>query len=194
MPFSHTWETIKEEYQNKDPQSISENSGVEYDYSREEFILNYCGNTFRVSYPGAHLEGAPFSVSLEEKIVFLQYLCWAKSVPPRGKWLSFLELPFGQHHHVPFQKEAIFPLAAKYGNNLSEFCRAGESWGEEQNFSDASFLIRVFPLINLLVILRRGDDEFPPHANVLFDSASPYHLPTATLYVMGIKVVERIWL
>jgi len=189
-----TWEKIKEEYRNRAPREISEKSGVEYRPARGEFVLYYCGCRFNISYPEGHIKQGAFEVSLEEKIVFLQYLCWARSLPPRGEWLSFQDLPAGQHHYLPFQKEIIIPLVKKYGNDIAPFRRTGEKWGKKEDFGDVSYRIKVFPLVDLLVMLWAGDEEFAPRANILFDSVAPNHLPTATLYVMAIEAVRRIWL
>ncbi len=130
---------------------------------------------------------------MNDKILILQYLCWAKAVPPRNRWLSFLELPAGEHHYAPLQKKAIFPLAEKYGDNLKAFRRKGDRWGVSYDAGDASYLVQVFPLIKVAVVLWSGDEEFSPRATILFDSSSPLHLPTDSLYVMAIRVVQRIW-
>ncbi|MGB9791761.1 MAG: DUF3786 domain-containing protein [Thermacetogeniaceae bacterium] len=37
-----------------------------------------------------------------------------------------------------------------------------------------------------------GDEEFPATANMVFDSAAPSHLSTASLYVLGVNVTRRL--
>lgn len=199
MPLYSTWEWIRSEYRQREPLFISDQSGTPYYCQYNYFLLSYLGVKYRVSFPEGSIKRekeelpAASGLSPEEEILFLQYLCWARGLPPQEKWKSFLELPGGEHHNLPFQKEAIYPLARQYGEHISCFCHRGEQYGRRIQLGDAAFLLPVFPLINLAVVLWQGDEEFAPRANVLFDSASPYHLPTASLYVLGIAVVRRIW-
>ena len=43
--------------------------------------------------------------------------------------------------------------------------------GVKSSYGDASFVIRVFPKISVLVIIHLGDDEFAPAAKIVVDEA-----------------------
>jgi len=139
-------------------------------------------------------EMLPDSLTMEEKIILYQYLAESTNIPFGGsRWISFLELPEGQHHYQPFVKEVFEPLAQKFGENSALFYQAGKEIGAVPvKGGDVSFKIQVLPKISLMFMLWEKDDEFPARANVLFDSQVSCHLPTATLYMLGIAVAERI--
>ncbi len=184
----------KAQFCKNDPRVMADNSGSMFDEKKNCLLLEYCNYPYYISYPeGEVLEGPNPPVSGEETVLFLQYLNRAQPLPPRRKWLSFLELPGGELHNLPFQKEAVIPLAAKYGNNIDEFVTRNEGYGEPMKAGDAAFIIPVFPRLEMAVVIWGKDDEFPARANILFDVASAYHLPTASLYVLGIVVVKRLY-
>ena len=94
----------------------------------------------------------PNNLSTEEKIIIYQYLSESSGISRDcNRWISFLELPEGQHHYQPFIKEAIEPIAHKFGTNPALFLRAGENW-EDSEFR-GEFLFQVFPKIALMVML-----------------------------------------
>lgn len=184
----------KEIFKNSDPLILAENSGCSYDEKKKHFSVPYCRHEYFVSHPGGEIRGINHeTVTGEEEVVILQYLNWSRGLPPRRKWISFLELPGGEMHFAPFQREAIFPLAEKFGLNTDNFKECSKKAGETMQAGDAAFIIPVFPLLELAIILWREDDEYPARANVLFDVTSSYHLPTASLYVLGIQVVKRLY-
>ncbi len=184
-----------EHFQQNDPREMAENSGSKFEEQKNRFILEYCGHPFYVSYPRGEVwtDSTQKAVG-EERVLFLQYLNWAISIPPRRQWVSFLELPGGELHFAPFQKEAIFPLAEKYGSNLEEFKKITRFFKETVFTGDASVIIPAFPRLEMAVIIWKQDEEYPARANLLFDITSTYHLPTASLYVLGILVVKRLFL
>ncbi len=182
-----------EDFGNGVPQAMAEGSGCEYDVDDGKFLLTYCGQKFRISYPDGEIAAVQGYVTPEERVIILQYLHSSRSIPPRRKWISFLELPGGEMHYAPFQRETFFPLARKYGSNLEEFKQRSKPVGEEMKTGDVAFIIPVFPRLELAIILWEKDAEYAARARVLFDVTSSYHLPTATLYMLGIEVVKRVY-
>ncbi|NLI70007.1 MAG: DUF3786 domain-containing protein [Firmicutes bacterium] len=182
-----------EDFRNGVPRTMAEGSGCGYDVDNNEFSLTYCGQEYRISYPDGEITAIQGYVTPEERVIFLQYLHFSRSIPPRRKWISFLELPGGEMHYAPFQRETFFPLARKYGSNLEEFKQRSKLVGEEAGIGDAAYIIPVFPRLELAIILWEKDAEYAARARVLFDATSSYHLPTATLYMLGIEVVKRIY-
>lgn len=139
-------------------------------------------------------EMLPETLTMEEKITLYQYLAESTNVPFIGnRWVSFLELPGGQHHYQPFVKEAFEPLAQKFGTKSDLFYQKGREIGAiPMKGGDVSFKIQVLPKISMMFMLWEEDDEFPARANILFDSQVSCHLPTATIYMLGIEVAKRI--
>ncbi len=182
-------------FKKSDPVLLAENSGCRYDEEKKHFLLPYCRHEYIVTHPLGEVNNNNVikPIAGEEEVVILQYLNWSRSLPLRRKWISFLELPGGEMHFAPFQREAINPIAKKYGKNIDGFREDSKDIGEVMDAGDAAFIIPVFPRLELAIILWREDDEYPARANVLFDDTSPCHLPTASLYVLGIQVIKRLY-
>ncbi len=90
-----------------------------------------------------------------------------------GPGISPLELPGGAtffrgHHGIPSS-----PLEERFGRDLAAFVAAGKKLNcEVRSAGDASIALRVFPGLEVEVILWQADDEFP--AQVSF--TLPAHL------------------
>ncbi|MBS4021203.1 MAG: DUF3786 domain-containing protein [Dethiobacter sp.] len=178
----------------KDPSFMAEAAGGSYKTEERKIEFLYLGRLCLVIHPegGITVDGWP-APSHEEQIIILQYLAGASSLPLRNQWLSFLQLPGGPHHFAPFQKEAIFPLARKFGPQPEMFRQAaGFLGGVPTTLGHVGMIIPVFPLVPLGIILWTGDEEFAPSANILFDSSVQTHLSTSALYMMGIAVAQRL--
>jgi len=177
-----------------DPLSMAQLSGARF--SQNRFSLQYCGLPVTVDYPGGEMrfDRAKPPLNYKEKVLLLQYLSYACGLPPRGRWLSFLDLKGGPLHWQPFQREALEPLAQRYHDRHDLFLATGIKHGGEQvKMGDAALIIPVLPRLSLTFILWQGDSEFAPRSMILFDAVAESYLPTASLYVLGIEAAIRIW-
>ncbi len=198
MCTRNAFKKVVESYASSDPAAMAELSGARFENGR--FVLKYCGFDVQAAYPQGEVSyfGPPPSpggeITHNEKILLLQYLTKASGLPVRGQWLSFLELRGGQLHWLPFQKEALEPLAEAYNGRREEFLKRGRQHGGEPfDQGDAGLVVPVLPRLPLVFALWEGDEEFPPRTIILFDAVSETYLSTATLYVLGIQAMIRIW-
>ncbi|MHB1042878.1 MAG: DUF3786 domain-containing protein [Eubacteriales bacterium] len=177
------------------PRSIAMASGAGFDEKRGLFFLEYCGEMHEISLVEGTVTrcGSPEEVSYNDRTLILQYLAFSSGLPPRGRWLSFLDLPEGILHYAPFQKDALSPLAVTFGADPGGFLAAAARLkGAPAAMGNVAAVIPALPKIPLAVILWLGDDEFPAKAVVLFDSVSPTHLSTAALWVLGVEVARKL--
>ncbi len=175
------------------PEDVAQRSGADYRQEKGVFLLRYFGREHEIDLQGrvscAGLEKVPYN----DKTIILQYLCSASGLPPRGRWLSFLELPDGAHHYAPFQTDAAIPLARRFGRDREAFQRAAEALGGAPlKLGDAGFQIPALPKLPLAVILWEGDEEFSASVNILFDAVAPTHLSTAALWVLGVELAQKM--
>ena len=178
-----------------DPYMITMASGATFDRERGIFFLEYCGEPYQVLLQEGQVlkGGAGEEVSYNDCTLILQYLAYASGLPPRGRWLSFLELPEGILHYAPFQIDALNPLARTFGADPDDFFAATAQFkGTPMQMGDAAAVLPVLPKIPLAFVIWLGDDEFPAKANVLFDAVSPTHLSTAALWVLGIEAAKKV--
>lgn len=177
-------------FSNRKPHVMADLAAV---FWEEPFLrFNYLNIPVQVDWTTKEM--LPDNLTMEEKIILFQYLAESTNIPFTGnRWVSFLELPEGQHHYQPFVKEAFDPLTRKFGTNSALFYQIGREIGAIPiTGGDVSFKIQVLPKISMMLMLWEEDDEFPARINILFDGQVSCHLPTATIYMLGIAVAERI--
>jgi hypothetical protein len=122
------------------------------------------------------------------KILILHYLAHTlKGLPElSGEWISFKELIAGESYYPAFRKRAIDPVIRKYGSNpdglFSALDRIPSRKGKE---GDISIIVDVFEKIPVQVIMWRGDEEFGPEANMLFDRNISRIFETEDIAVLG---------
>lgn len=173
---------------------MGKKSGAVFDPINGRFILDYFGTAIEVHYPSGQINSSdPVKMSHNDMVLVLQYLSGSCGVPPRGSWISFLQLPDGPHHHTPFLQEAVNPLADCFGNNIQDIKPyAAKIGAKEIRMGDFGLIIPAFPLIPLAMCLWEGDEEFGPGANLLFDVTAPLHLSTAALWVLGVEASRKL--
>lgn len=89
-----------------------------------------------------------------------------------GEWVSFKELSGIEGYYPAFRKRAVEPIIKKYGRKPEAIFEALERLSAKRiNQADASIVIEAFEGVPVLVSLWRGDDEFGPEANMLFDKS-----------------------
>ncbi|MBS3886699.1 MAG: DUF3786 domain-containing protein [Dethiobacter sp.] len=181
------------EFSKKDPALMAELAGGVCP-GGDSVEISFMGQLCRVAHPDGKIELPAWpDLHHEEQILILQYLAGASGLPCRSSWLSFLDLPGGPHHFVPFQKEALIPLAKAFANQPHSFLPAAKSLGGVQiDLGHLGAVLPVFPRLPLAVLLWTGDDEFPASANILFDAVAQTYLSTASLYVLGIAAAKRM--
>ncbi len=124
------------------------------------------------------------------KISILSYLNNAKDIPLAGKLEKPEDLSAGQ---IYLKGSHILPLdniAQKYGDDINGFLIRGKELGGEQvGYGDASLRLSPFPRIPVTIILWKSDDEFPPRADLLFDSTCKLQLPEDIVWSMAMMSV-----
>jgi hypothetical protein len=83
-----------------------------------------------------------------------------------GEWISFKELESGETYYSAFRKRAIEPLLRKYGTNPEGIFKPT---AKKLDQADAAIQLEAFSGVPIIVELWKGDDEFGPEANILFD-------------------------
>lgn len=191
-PLNAYHETVKR-FVGKNPSDVVAKTGASFENGL--YTIDYFNDKYLVDESGRVLmaDRQDVEVPFNDRTLILQYLCEASGLPPRGRWLSFLELPDGIHHYVPLQNDATNPLARTFGDHPDEFKRVALRYGGKQlDLGDISFSIPALPKLPLAVVLWEGDDEFPARANILFDSVAQTHLTTAALWVLGVELARKM--
>ncbi|HHW07067.1 MAG TPA: DUF3786 domain-containing protein [Clostridia bacterium] len=193
-------EALRQFQKQPNPHRMAENTGASFQGDpggeKGRFVLTYCGADYYISYPEGKITAAADEtarVPASVQTCILLYMAQAVPVPKGEAWKTFKDLPQGYHHWAPFVLEALEPLVKGFGHDLDAFASAAEALGGRRIAAgDQGYEFAVLPRIDLQVILRAGDEEFPPQANILFNENCVMQLDTATLYMIGIDLSRRL--
>jgi hypothetical protein len=87
-----------------------------------------------------------------------------------GEWISFKELESGEAYYPAFRKRAIEPVLRKHGSNPQGlFTVLDKGIAQKVDQADAAVAMEAFAGVPILVEIWKGDEEFGPEANLLFD-------------------------
>jgi hypothetical protein len=164
--------------------------------SGKRISLGYLGREVRLSFPPGTLEpinGAGPLPSREE-ILILHYLEKAGGTLPTGQWTSFAEIPGGTFYHPVFLQRCRAPLVRHFGEDPERLLSlAGEEMGGKQwSFGDVGVTIQVLPRVSLGLVLWKGDAEFPPDGNILFDSSIIDYLPVEDIVILTETIIWKL--
>ncbi|GAB4347426.1 MAG: DUF3786 domain-containing protein [Candidatus Abyssubacteria bacterium] len=126
-------------------------------------------------------------------VLILHYLVGVDERPLTGEWISFREFEGGDVYIAAFTNRTLNPLKKAFGDRPELLVPASEPLGAERiEFGDVGLRVPVFPKVPLAVIVWRGDEEFPPEANVLFDKTAKSILDTEDLAICGALTVSKL--
>ncbi|HXX58815.1 MAG TPA: DUF3786 domain-containing protein, partial [Thermodesulfovibrionales bacterium] len=112
------------------------------------------------------------------KLSALWYLVNAKDISLTGRLIKPANLKGGE---LFFRGTHLLPLdavAGRYGNDVTGFLKRCEDLsGDRTDYGDASMRLLPLPRIPVVLILWKGDEEFPPRTDLLFDSTCELQLP-----------------
>ena len=182
------------------PTDVCNRSEAIYHPSREGFVLAVYNQRYLVL-PGPRKilrmewndqpveEEIPFFLSL----MILAYLIEVKDVKLSHTWVSGKDLKGGSTFFRGPHRLDVRGLEERYGRNPAAFLQAGrELGGSEVLFGDKGFSMDVFPKVPVAYVLWKGDEEFSPRVNVLFDSTVQDHLPLDIVWCMVTETTRRL--
>ncbi len=121
-------------------------------------------------------------------ILILHYLAHKlKGLPVlAGEWMDFKEISGVEGYQDAFRKRAIEPIIRKYGSNPEGVLSVLERLpGKKAEEGDVGIVLEAFEDVPVLITLWRGDDEFGPDANILFDRSITRIFSTEDIVVLA---------
>ncbi len=106
------------------------------------------------------------------RILVLHYLCAEFSPAPTGEILSFRSFPSGMFYWGPFRERSAALLERAFHNDIELLKNrlARFDW-EPYPVGDFGASVHALGTLRLYLVYRLGDREFPPSAEILFDSS-----------------------
>jgi len=170
---------------------IAERCGIEYSASEGEFQLEILGQNYRVSYPSfvARRAGEQSEAPLWFQALIIHYCTTADGASLAGEWVSLRQVPGGLFYEQAFQGYTGDRLASFFGNDLERFRAAARRVGGlPEDMGDAAFSFLPLPRIPMAIVYWLGDEEFPPSAQLLFDSSVSHYLPIGALTPLAARL------
>jgi len=155
--------------------------------NRFEIRLPFLGREIKIlaSPADSKIVFEPAEIHLPEKIVTLHYLNGDAASPPAGELIGFEGIPDGRQYLANFRGRTYVPLLKKFGSDPEKIIKAAaQLGGEKAEFGDFSVAIPALPLVRIVVILWRGDEELGPEAKIVFDRNIVNQLPVEDIIVL----------
>lgn len=177
--FKQALKLASEQLSHKAPELVASFSGAVISKDKEGrtlLVLNALNQKVSITWPEFTFstEKAEAEVPIQQQVLYLHYLMGAWSTSgqrPTGEWISFQEIPDGRFYMDAFQRRAKNPMVATFGEKPDLLLEGATELYGAVPFSqgDVSAVVQALPLVPIALILWKGDEEFPPEGNVLFD-------------------------
>jgi len=162
------------------PQKVCENCGVHYENG--DFIIPWL-NMDRV------LSAAPDF----QKILWLHYLAAEGTKNISGELIAYRDTSPALFYEPNFYKRAVKPLVKTFGLIPEKLTETGLALGGQIAApGDVSVTINVLPFLPITFIIWKGNDEFPPEGNILFDKSAKTWFGAEDLAVLASTAVYEL--
>lgn len=180
---------------------IQQRAGYEKKESDNTIWVPFLDRVYRVKLPLFEFndcDDESKEVPIQEQVLILHYLKAEAFPSPTGQWVSYREIPGATFYYSAFLSRAVNPLKQVFGKNIEGFKKAAQKLnGKAVNTGDAAYEFYPFPKVPIMMVLWKGDDDFQPEANIVFDESigrilSPEDIAwTASLVVYRLMALSR---
>jgi hypothetical protein len=188
---------LRKQLSAKGPVTLAAHSGAQLEiHAGQETSLVFflLGEGLRLRLPDYEIcrPAGPPPAELHQ-LLALYYFAWADGTPVNGHWISFAELPDGRFYNLAFQSYTGVELGRVFGSDLPALERAANRLnGVVQPVGDRAYAFNVLPRLPLLLVYWRGDEDFPPACQLLFDASAPHYLPTDGCAITGSLLTRQL--
>ena len=163
--------------------------------SKKIITVKYLNQTYIITLPNVKisLTISEERVPIRDRILILHYLARAKGTPNSNKLITYRELPEGSNYFPTFSKRTIKPLLDHFGKEPYLLVDAARGLGGYQvDYGDAAVTISAFSRVPITLVLWRGDDEFAPQGNIIFDATISDYLSTEDITILCETLTWRL--
>jgi uncharacterized protein DUF3786 len=179
------------------PDAVCRAADVAYDAGTKTYLIKSFGMDFSVSPRAKTISStaAGSTVLLQRlgyfsRLSVLWYLASVKDIACTGRPVKLDNIPGGDiftkgSHVLPLDQ-----VARKYGRDKAGFIeKANCLGGEIVRGGDASIRLLPLPRIPVVLTLWLEDEEFPPRADLFFDSTCSMQMPTDMLWSVAMMSI-----
>lgn len=184
-----------------DPQSISNRCGLNFHENNEsaEFSFSLLNTQVEISYPELRIYDKRTGGDLPtpHQALICYYITPSSDSPEvyisANEWVSFTDLPDGRFYNQAFQSYTGDKLATSIETNFEKFSKVALRLnGSLLEMADISYRFLFLPKVPVAVVFWKGDEDFPPSCQILFDSSARFYLPTDACAILGSMLTQMI--
>lgn len=179
----------------KDFQEQCRKSGARYSPAHNTVVIDYLNRQYQIDISCREITAANSAeaVPIRDKILILHYFLRAAGTPLSGNLITYKELQEGINYYPTFFKRAIDPIVGNFKDTPQKLPEtAAALGGVKSDYGDTAVTIKAFPYVPLTIVLWRGDKEFPPDGNIMFDSTITDYLPTEDITILCETIAWRL--
>jgi len=106
-------------------------------------------------------------------ILFLHYLISEGTKMPTGRLIAYRDVPDALFYDPKFTQRGTNPLVKNFGADPERLAKTAiRLGGKRTTGGDVAVTINALPNVPVTYILWRGNDEFAPTGNILFDQTA----------------------
>jgi hypothetical protein len=193
-PYQDAYKLACDALRNADIKERSEKSGAALEADKSGYVvtLTFLNKLYQIRFPDIDVtyHALDQEVSIWSKILILHYIINSQGCPLTGEWIDFRQVPGGSNYYPAFVKRSQKPLRDFFGNQLDLLEEAARNLGGERaDYGDRAVIIPALPRVPIALVFWVGDEEFPPEANILFDSTISAYLSTEDIAVLSQQIV-----
>lgn len=126
---------------------------------------------------------------MTDHVLLLRYLLCDVPVEVNAEYISLRDLPGGQFYWNPFVSRTTQPLCRIIGNDVERLIFNLKKFDYEKvDLTGFAVSIHAIGNIHITLVYSSGDEEFPPSANLLFDSCIKRAYSTEDIVVLGSRI------
>lgn len=169
-----------------DPANVCKQAKVTFDEITDTYKLKSFGYDLGIAVKDRKISERinEYDPSLLEKLnsglclSALWYLISAKDIPLSNKLIKPVSLPGGQIFEKGSHVLPLDDVAERYGSNPLGLIAQGERYGGEKSiYGDASIKLFPYPRVPVILVLWKGDEEFPDNVDILLDETCVFQMP-----------------
>jgi len=173
--YRRAYEIAKEELRNRNPHHVCRASGALSIEENKELIgirLMFLNRFITIDWPDIALhQESQHEIPIKEQILVLHYLNGVGTKDLTGEWITYKDIPSARFYLDAFNRRVINPLVGTFGESPDQLPPIAKELFEATNGSigDVSLQIQAFPKMPIMLVIWKGDEEFPPNGTILFD-------------------------
>ncbi len=181
----------------KDVHSCCINAGAEVLSSSEKSFnikITFLNKDVYVDIPEfVFSAGSSDPLHVWEKILILHYLSNARTIRMTNSLINYRQVRDGANYFPAFEKRSTKPFLNTFGTHPESMIRASQALGgEEVRQGDAGVKVTALPFVPVYFVIWKGDAEFPPSGNILFDSSIEKFLSAEDIAVLCQQIVFKM--